>query len=127
MKLEDGTVVLVPQKIYKAYWKLRNHQRYLEKLDRDHAYEFLLADKDVSSLKSDDDVEQAVEDNVLIQLLQESLKSLSDEEREIIKTVFFDNVSLRQAAKKFGVSHQALSKRVATILYKLRQSFEDKI
>lgn len=128
MKLEDGTVVLVPLEVYKAYWKLRNHQNYIERAEHEFIDEFI-SDEKIQSLHSDDDVEQAAENALLILLLRRSIKTLKPDEREIINMLFLDddNLSLRAAAKKLGISHQALTKRLVKILYKLRKEIEDKM
>lgn len=71
------------------------------------------------------DVQQLTETAMLIILLRKSLAKLSDEEREIIDELFFNDNSMRNTAKKNGISLQALQRKLKKILEKLKKDLED--
>lgn len=72
------------------------------------------------------DVEKLVEMKALIDQLDAAMRSLTDEEREIIERLFFDNESLSSVARKKKVSYQAIQSRKNSILAKLKKFFEEK-
>ena len=66
-------------------------------------------------------VEKIVETKMLIDKLKNAMESLSEDEREIIKRLYFDDEHLRKVAKLRNVSHPALIKKRDRILKKLRE------
>lgn len=61
-----------------------------------------------------------------IHQLDAAMRSLTDEEREIIERLFFDDESLSSVARKKKVSYQAIQSRKNSILAKLKKFFEEK-
>lgn len=55
--------------------------------------------------------------------IHKAIAGLSDKQRELVEKVFYENMSLREIAKKTGVSHQALSQQLATIYKKIKKLF----
>lgn len=76
--------------------------------------------------KSDSDVEEEVERRIRIELVRKAVKELPEVERQLIYEYFFEDISLRLLAKKYGVSHTHISNRISAILIKLRQYIIDK-
>lgn len=127
----DGKKVYVSEQVYKMYWKDTNHANYLERVDRDHGLlYFSEMDKDVHLVDNIPDkkvdVEKLVEMKALIDQLDAAMRSLTDEEREIIERLFFDDESLSSVARKKKVSYQAIQSRKNSILAKLKKFFEEK-
>lgn len=56
-------------------------------------------------------MEKIVETKMLIDRLKKAMETLSDDEREIIKRLYFDDEPLRKVAKSRNVSHPALIKK----------------
>lgn len=126
LRLESGLVVEVEKKLYDEYWKMLNHQNYLQRVDYDFIDSFA-DDEKIQKLCSDVNVEQLAETAMLIMLLRKSLQSLTEEEREIIDELFLnndENTTYRSVAERHGITHQALHKRVKKILSKLKQLIE---
>lgn len=76
--------------------------------------------------KSDSDVEEEVEKRIRIELVRTAVRELPESERQLIYEYFFEDVSLRMLAKKYGVSHTHISNRISAILIKLREYIIDK-
>ena len=53
--------------------------------------------------------------------IHNALLKLSCRQRELLNKVFNQNMSLREIARQTGVTHQALSKQIATIYKKLKK------
>jgi len=67
--------------------------------------------------------EDAVEREKLLQQLPSVLEQLTKPKRQLIHTLYFENVSLRKYAARTGVRHRAIQKRRDHILSKLRIYF----
>ena len=70
--------------------------------------------------------EEQAELTVHKQLLETALGLLSEEEKQLIQALFFDEMSTRQYAKQIGVYQRAVIYRRDKLLEKLRKSFFEK-
>ena len=71
-----------------------------------------------------DIVLQNEEQAVHKKLVATALGLLSEEEKQLIQTLFFDEISAREYARKIGVSDMAIRKRRNRILKKIKSFFE---
>ncbi len=122
----NGQKVKVSEQIYKVYWRGREHEKYLEQVDKkkhllffsslDHDGHFVdnLVDKSV-------DVEKLVETKMMIESIRNAISKLNAEERDIIKRLYFDGETVCSVAKLKNITHPALIKRRNKILEKLKK------
>ncbi|HEM4166610.1 TPA: sigma-70 family RNA polymerase sigma factor [Streptococcus suis] len=127
-----GKAVAVSEEIYKAYWKITEHEKYLQRKDWKHnVIPFSALDHDghfVDNIIDERiDLEKIVEVKMQIEELHKALATLTKEERELMEAVFYREESLRSISRKEKVTHQAISGRRDRILEKLRKILEDKI
>ena len=127
-----GKAVPVSEEVYKAYWKITEHEKYLQRKDWKHnVIPFSALDHDghfVDNIIDEKiDLEKIVEVKMQIEELHRALNTLSKEERELMEAIFYKEESLRSIGKKERVTHQAISGRRDRILEKLRKILEDKI
>ena len=127
-----GKAVKVSEEVYKAYWKITEHEKYLQRkdwkhnvilfsaLDHDGHFEDNIIDEKI-------DLEKIVEVKMQIEELHRALNTLTKEERELMEAIFYKEESLRSIGKKEKVSYQTIGKRRDKILEKLRKILEDKI
>lgn len=118
----NGEKIYVSDEIYKVYKKQKNREEYIKRLDvefLDFSFVENYSIKDIEDKRIN--VEKIVETNLLIDQLQKAMEALSDDEREIIKRIYFDDESLRKVAKSRNVSHPSLIKKRNRILKKLRE------
>ena len=120
----------VSEEVYKNYWHMTNRERYLERLDwknrllffsdlnEEYPPEDYLPDENC-------DLEKIVETKALIDRVREAVSSLNDEERDIIKRLYYDDESLRLVALSKEMSAPALMKRRNKILKKLKELLKD--
>ncbi len=71
------------------------------------------------------DVCEVVELRMMSEKVHEAMKKLSKEEVDLVKALFFDDISERTYAKKLNVSQVAVHKRKKNILEKLRILMEN--
>ena len=126
-----GKAVPVSEEVYKAYWKITEHEKYLQRKDWKHnVIPFSALDHDghfVDNIIDERiDLEKIVEVKMQIEELNKALATLTKKERELIEAIFYKEESLRSIGKKEKVSYQAIGKRRDRILEKLRKLLEDK-
>ena len=126
-----GKAVKVSEEVYKAYWKITEHEKYLIKKDwKNNVIPFSVLDYDghfVDNIIDERiDLEKIVEIKMQIEELNKALATLTKKERELIEAIFYKEESLRSIGKKEKVSYQAIGKRRDKILEKLRKLLEDK-
>lgn len=135
--------VAVTEEVYKEYHKMDRRQRYLEddikvgRIDidpgtgrpiyipsKEDSYE-RLTDEGVQ-FKDGQSVEDIVCDKATFLILQEALKELDEEEREIIKGLYNDELTTRETGKRINKSHVTVGKKHKKILEKLKKYFNKK-
>ena len=120
-----GQKVKVSEDIYKVYWREREHEKYLEQVDRkNHLLFFSSLDHDgnfVDNLADESvDVEKIIETQILIETVRKAMSGLNDEERDIIERLYFNDETLSSVARSKKVSYQAIQWRKNNILKKLK-------
>lgn len=126
----NGQKVKVSEEIYKVYWREREHEKYLEQVDRkNHLLFFSSLDHDghyVDNIVDESvDVAKIVETQMMIESLRYAISKLNDEERDIIERLYFNDETLRSVARLKSITHPALIKRINKILEKLKKFIED--
>ena len=127
-----GKAVPVSEEVYKAYWKITEHEKYLQRKDWKYdVIPFSAMDYDghfVDNIIDEKiDLEKIVEVKIQIEELHKALATLTKEERELMEAIFYREESLRSISRKEKVTHQAIGQRRDQILEKLRKILEDKI
>lgn len=118
-RLENGTEVTAGVNIYRAYASKRNKERYMKR-KRDEFVVRSLDDEKAYELKSDFVLEDEIDRRFEIEHLREAVRQLPPNERQLIIEYFFENVSLRTLAKKYGVSHTTVHSKINEILERLK-------
>ena len=116
-----GKAVKVSEEVYKAYWKITEHEKYLQRKDWKYdVIPFSAMDYDghfVDNIIDEKiDLEKIVEVKMQIEELNKALATLTKKERELIEAIFYKEESLRSISKKEKVSYQAIGKRRDKIL-----------
>ena len=126
-----GQKVEASEDIYKVYWQEREHEKYLEQVDRkNHLLFFSSLDQDghfAETLVDESvDVENIVETQMMIEAVRNAISKLNAEERDIIERLYFNDETLSSVASEKKVSYQAIQDRKNNILLKLRKFIEEK-
>ena len=121
----NGQKVKVSEQIYKVYWREKEHEKYLEQVDKkNHLLFFSSLDHDgnfVDNLADESvDVEKIIETQILIETVRKAMSGLNDEERDIIERLYFNDETLSSVARSKKVSYQAIQWRKNNILKKLK-------
>jgi DNA-directed RNA polymerase specialized sigma subunit len=133
--------VKVTEEIYREYYKMKRRERYLEqdvkvgssivdpetgavigyKPNKEDSIQRLL-DKGKDFI-DEQNLEDIVVEKAMLYILQEAMKELNRQEKELIDNLFNKNMSVRDVAKKEKISHVAVMKRRDKVLEKLRKFF----
>ena len=121
----NGQRVKVSEQIYKVYWREKEHEKYLEQVDRkNHLLFFSSLDHDgnfVNNIADESvDVAKIVETQMMIEAVRNAISKLNDEERDIIERLYFNDETLSSIARGKKVSYQAIQWRKNNILKKLK-------
>ena len=132
--------VPVTDEIYQEYYKMKRRDRYMEEdvkvgridVDMEKEKVTFVPNKEDSlqrlmDLGADYAEEQLVEDLIvdkaMLLILQEAMKELDRQETELIQDLFYEEMTVRDVAKKDGISHVAVMKRRDKVLAKLKKFF----
>ena len=126
----NGQRVKVSEQIYKVYWREKEHEKYLEQVDKkNHLLFFSSLDHDghyVDNIVDESvDVEKIVETQMMIEAVRNAISRLNVEERDIIERLYFNDEAIRLVAKLKSITHPALIKRRNKILEKLKKIIEE--
>ena len=125
-----GRKVKVSEDIYKVYWREKEHEKYLEQVDRkNHLFLFSSLDNDghfeENIIDESIDVEKIVETQMMIEAVRNAISRLNAEERDIIERLYFNDETLSSIAKRKKVSYQAIQWRKNKSLQKLKLFLEE--
>lgn len=72
----------------------------------------------------DDPTWNAVLRNLTLEKLHSVIANLSSDDRLLIRLYFFQEYTMKQIGKEFGISKMAVSKRLKKLLCRMRESME---
>lgn len=121
----DGVEVSVSDEVYEAYASMDRRERYLEEregAEKPLSFEMLLEEGYTEdALCSAENLEDTISDKLLYRKLKTVLGNLDTADQEMIRTVFFDGISMREYAKRIGVYPRAVVYRMERLLKALRK------
>lgn len=123
-----GMLMEVTREQYRGFYKEQRRQKYLtEKSARnqDVSIDAMLTEElNGADFLADSTFDTAAiaEQNILLERLQEAVKHLTEEEQLMIHRRYYDELTEVELAEIYGVSQQAVSKRLKRILGKLRKA-----
>lgn len=132
--------VVVSEEIYKEYYKMGRRERYMEQdikvgrisVDSETETVNFVPSKEDSinrliELGADFEDDQMIEDilcdKATMLILQEAMAELNEKEQELIKALYYKDLTVREVAKEENISHVAVVKRHKKVLDKLKKYF----
>ena len=128
-----GMLMKVTAETYKAYYKDKRRQKYIDErslLNGDVSYDALDTDETLGAEVFADtktNVEATVINKMTVAELRKAFLLLSPDERELMTAIYIQNLTEREYAKQKGVYHNAVHKRKLRILEKLKKFLDGKI
>lgn len=132
--------VRVNEEIYKEFYRMDRRERYMEKdikvgrmvVDPEaETVDFIPSKEDsinrLMDLGADFNDDQMIEDilcdKATLLILQEAMAELNQKEQELIESLYYKDLTVREIAKEENISHVAVVKRHKKVLDKLKKYF----
>ena len=120
--------VEVSEKVYRTYWQSIEKERYLSKKIRetwiylDHLFdEYENNSLEYSLLEDMNPTASGALKIEMIEIMLQEVKKLPISEQELIKALYFEDVSQREYARRTNQHQSTISKQHAIILKKLKK------
>lgn len=126
----QGMLLEVSREVYAEFYREKERNRYLRKLDRKNGLLsidcFEKADDSGMDYLTDTVADMAGEvmDQLLLDKLRKCISLLSSEEQKLIHQHYYDEVSEVDMSREYGISQQAISKRLKKVREKLKNLLE---
>lgn len=126
----QGMLLEVLEEQYREFYRDKERYRYLKRLDTEHgllSFDGYGGEEDngmefVSS--SSDDVAEEVMEHMMVERLRNCILLLSADEQKLICRHYYDEASEVELSREYGITQQAVSKRLIKIRKKLRDMLE---
>ena len=125
-----GSLMEVSKEDYEEYYRQRNRQIYIDRRasrNGDVSYNALISDEfngEDILIAEQPDVCDTVVESIMTDKLKEAILKLTDEEQLLIYRHYYADIPGTELAEIYGVSQQAISKRIAKIRVKLKNLLE---
>lgn len=125
-----GSLMEVSKEDYEEYYRQRNRQIYIDRRasrNGDVSYNALTTDEfngEDILIAEQPDVCDTVVESIMTDKLRKAILKLTDEEQLLIYRHYYAGISGTDLAEIYGVSQQAISKRIAKIRVKLKNLLE---
>ena len=126
-----GSLMEVSKEDYEEYYRQRNRQIYIDRRasrNGDVSYNALTTDEfngEDILIAEQPDVCDTVVESIMTDKLREAILKLTDEEQLLIYRHYYAGISGTDLAEIYGVSQQAISKRIAKIRAKLKNLLDN--
>lgn len=127
--LVDKKRVAVGREAYKAYYRQKEREVYLDKLANKHNISFEECEEkgiqvDYLISHTEESIEDGVIKKEMLKKLALCLETLSERERLLIYALFFQGKSERQLSAETGTPQRTINDRKRKILLKLKKLLE---
>lgn len=131
IRLGDGTLVEVKREIYLEWYQSERKERYQKERDRKYGVCSLegLEEKGYLSQRDvcvGDVTQEAALQNIWWERLRQTIKKLPEQEAQLIVLLYFEEITVKDAAGIFECSRKSIENRKKRILEKLHKVIEKK-
>ena len=128
--LVRGKRISVTREVFKAYYRCRDREKYLDKLADAHNISLdSCSEKGISVEYIISTATESMEDEIvqrdMVERLQQCLLRLNEAERELITALFYFEKSEHQLAAETGIPRMTIHNRKKRILSLLRKFLEN--
>ena len=124
----DGKDVPVTEEVYRAFKRPAWTERKRREIRSENERSLEAFTDDGFDIPSEQAlVDELVEDKLLLDMLFNALLELTDDERDLINALFYEEKSERELSKDTGVPHPTIHSRKVSVLQKLKRLLEEKL
>ena len=123
LRVKNGTLVEVTREVYLEWYQSRRRERYQNEKMQKHGVCSLegLEENSNFSVQSDISPEEEVFKKIYIDKLREAMENLPEEDAYLIYLLFFEEITVKEAAQICGCSRKTIQNRRKRILKNLCQ------
>ncbi len=125
LRMGDGTIVEVTREVYLEWYQSKRRERYQDEKKRKHGVCSLetLGEPGLSSvnIKVKDSLEETAIRNLCIDKLRSVLDHLPEDDVYLLYLLYFEEITVKDAAQLFGCSRKTIQNRRKRILDELRR------
>lgn len=117
----DGTLVEVTREVYLEWYRSKRRERYQQERNRKYGVSSLeeLEERGTSVITVADSLEETAMKKICVDKLREVMDSLPEEDMYLLYLLFFEEVSVKEAAQLCGCSRKTIENRRKRILKEL--------
>lgn len=127
LRMGDGTLVEVTREIYLEWYQSRRKERYQQEQSRKYgvcSFEGL-KEAGASVVTVQDSLEETAIKKICVDKLWEVLNGLPEEDMYLLYLLFFEEVSVKEAAQLCGCSRKTIGNRKKRILKRLNEKMRE--
>lgn len=123
LRAGDGTVVEVTREIYLEWYQSRRRERYQREKERKYQVSSFdrLTEQGTIPLGAADDVEDTVIREICVEKLHSVMEELAEADAYLLYLLFFEEVTVKEAAQICGCSRKTIANRRKRILKELNR------
>lgn len=127
LRTSDGTVVEVTREVYLEWYQFRRRERYQREKERKYQVSSLemLAEQGGIPTGAADGIEDTVIREMCIEKLRLVMEELTEEDAYLLYLLFFEEVTIKEAAQLCGCSRKTIANRRKRILKELNGKLKE--
>lgn len=127
LRAGDGTVVEVTREVYLEWYQSRRRERYQREKERKYQVSSLemLTEQGVVPTGAADGIEDTVIREMCIEKLRLVMEELTEEDAYLLYLLFFEEVTIKEAAQLCGCSRKTIANRRKWILKELNGKLKE--
>lgn len=126
LRTKEGTVVEVNREIYLEWYQSRRRERYQSERKQRYGVASLeeMQEKGEFPISAKDSLEDAVIRKLCIEKLYAVMEELEEKDAYLLYLLFFEEVTIKEAAQLCGCSRKTVSNRKKRILKELNEKMK---
>lgn len=123
----DGTLVEVKREVYLEWYQSRRRERYQQERKQKHGVCSLeeLEEKGTPVINVADSLEETAMKKICVDKLREVMDSLPEEDMYLLYLLFFEEISVKEAAQLCGCSRKTIENRRKRVLKELNGKMQE--
>lgn len=127
LRMGDGTLVEVTREVYLEWYQSRRRERYQREQKQKYGVCSLeeLEERGMPVINVTDSFEETAMKNLCVDKLREVMGNLPEEDMYLLYLLFFEEVSVKEAAQLCGCSRKTIENRRKRVLKELNEKMRE--
>lgn len=127
LRMGDGTIVEVTREVYLEWYQSRRRERYQREKNQKYGVSSLesLEENGMVPVGLTDSLEEAVLKKICVEKLRTVVQELPEADAYLLYLLFFEEVTVKEAAQLCGCSRKTIANRRKRILLELNRKLKE--